>query len=349
MVRAKREIEPKDPKQPKREEPRFCRNTINLHVGRIRRLFRWAAENGYVEPSVHHSLLTVQGLQRGRTDAPESEPVRPVLDAHVDAKLRRVCRQVAAMIGLQLLTGMRPGEVVTMRVADLDMKADSWIYRPASHKTEHHGRAREIVLGPKAQEIVRPFLKTDFGAFLFSPKDAADERRAVARENRATPMTPSQRARRPKSNPKKAPGDRYTTTSYARAITVACEKRDEPKGKSKLPARPEIPHWHPNQLRHAAATKLRALYGIETARVVLGQHRARRAGRTQRACPTHGRTRGALRDHGAIRTDPKDTRRSAATCRQMRTRFVDTTTLRESAASDGRGTDELEHQRAESA
>jgi integrase len=31
-----------------------------------------------------------------------------------------------------------------------------------------------------------------------------------------------------------------------------------------------IPHWHPHQLRHAAATRLRKEHGLEAARVVLG-------------------------------------------------------------------------------
>jgi integrase len=34
-----------------------------------------------------------------------------------------------------------------------------------------------------------------------------------------------------------------------------------------------IPHWHPNQLRHTAATKIRQRYGLEAARQILG-HRS---------------------------------------------------------------------------
>ena len=29
-------------------------------------------------------------------------------------------------------------------------------------------------------------------------------------------------------------------------------------------------HWHPHQLRHAAATRIRRQYGLEAARAVLG-------------------------------------------------------------------------------
>jgi site-specific recombinase XerC len=35
-----------------------------------------------------------------------------------------------------------------------------------------------------------------------------------------------------------------------------------------------VPHWHANQLRHNAATKVRKRYGIEAARQVLGHRSA---------------------------------------------------------------------------
>ena len=64
-----------------------------------------------IPPSVHHGLKAVSGLRRGRADVRESEPVRPVPDAFVDAIRPHVSRQVWAMVELQRLSGMRPGEV----------------------------------------------------------------------------------------------------------------------------------------------------------------------------------------------------------------------------------------------
>jgi len=43
------------------------------------------------------------------------------------------------MIELQRLTGMRPNRVTAMRPVDIDRSQGTWIYRPARHKTEHHG------------------------------------------------------------------------------------------------------------------------------------------------------------------------------------------------------------------
>jgi integrase len=70
-------------------------------------------------------------------------------------------------------------------------------------------------------------------------------------------MTPSQRARQPKPNPKRAPGDLYDDGSYRKAIRRACKKLD-------------IPIWFPHQLRHSAASEIRRRYGLEASQVILG-------------------------------------------------------------------------------
>ena len=90
----------------------------------------------------------------------------------VNWPLKRLMLSRGAGKYVQLVTGMRPGEVVLMRACDIDMSGKTWEYRPESHKTEHHGIERVIFLGPRAQTIARPFLKRDLQAHLFSPKDA---------------------------------------------------------------------------------------------------------------------------------------------------------------------------------
>jgi integrase len=134
----------------------LCRNEINKRVGKIVRVFRWATENEHLPASVHQALSAVSGLKKGRTEVRESEPVKPVPQALVEAVRPHVSRQVWAMIELQLLTGMRPGEVCQMRSGDLDTSGKVWVYVPRSHKTEHHDRDRPIPLGPRAQEVLRP-------------------------------------------------------------------------------------------------------------------------------------------------------------------------------------------------
>ncbi len=256
----------------------LCRSTINKHVGTIKRIFKWGTENELVPATVFHALQAVSGLRRGRSAAKESVPVKPVPEVYVEAALLYVSApQVAAMVRLQQLTGMRPGEVTIMRGCDLDMSGKVWTYTPSTHKTEHHGIERPIYLGPKAQDIIKPFLKSDLTAHLFDPQDAMNAFYAERRRNRKTPMTPSQRKRTKKSHPKVTPMDHYTSESYRRAIARACEKADKVAREQHPDAKPDdvfVPAWHPHQLRHNAATRLRKEFGIEAARVVLGHRTA---------------------------------------------------------------------------
>ena len=64
------------------------RQYINKLMPVIVRAFKWAAAEEIVSAEVYHSLQTVEGLKRGRTDAPETEPVLPVDDELVNATLR---------------------------------------------------------------------------------------------------------------------------------------------------------------------------------------------------------------------------------------------------------------------
>ena len=237
------------------------RTSINRQVGRIKRMFRWAVENEYVPPEVYQSLSAVAGLRKGRSEAKENDPVKPVPEVWADAVEPYVSRHVWAMTQLQRLAGMRPGEVVMMRGCDIAMSGRVWEYRPESHKTEHHGKQRIVYLGPRAQAIVREFMRPDLTAYLFSPAAARAEFDAGRKANRKTPMTPSQRARKRKAKPRKKPGAHYTVCSYGYAIRKACEKAG-------------VPNWTPNQLRHNAGTELRRQFGIEAARVVLGHSSA---------------------------------------------------------------------------
>jgi integrase len=170
-------------------EKGWCRKHVNGQVGRVKRMFKWAVENELLSADRHHALQAVEGLKRGRTGAHDSEPVKPVPDEHVTATLPFVSPQVAAMIRVQLLTGMRPGEVCIMRTCDLNRTDDIWVYRPSRHKNEHHAHERLIFIGPKAQEILGRFLRDEEPeSFLFSAAEAEEEWRRLKHAARKTPI-----------------------------------------------------------------------------------------------------------------------------------------------------------------
>jgi integrase len=240
---------------------RLARRTINMRVGIIKRVFKWAVETELVPSYLYHGLSVVAGLRSGRSTAKEAKVIKPVKLDQVEAIAKAVNRHLSAIILLQRLTGARSGEIVIMRACDIDhsLTVDGkplWVYRPYKHKNRVRGQSREIYLGPAAQEVLKPFLTTDPLAYLFSPRLAREERYAALRQKRRSKIQPSQVSRK-KKKPKVQPSVRYTSRSYRHAIVVACRKLG-------------LEAWHPHQLRHTAATVIRQKYGLELARIILG-------------------------------------------------------------------------------
>lgn len=257
-------------------EEGLSRPVINSRIGKIKRVFRWAVSEQLCPPAVLQGLQAVMGLQRGRTEASEPPLIEPVSDEAINATLPHLPAVVADMVRLQRLVGCRPGEVCGLQPCDVDRSEAIWAYRPASHKTEHHGHHRVIFIGPRAQKILRPYLLRDAEAFCFSPADSERRRKRELREKRQTRVQPSQRNRR-KRRPAMKPDDRYYKNAYARAIHRACDKAFTPPdglSEEEQVAWRKAHRWSPNRLRHAAATEIRRRFGLEAAQVVLGHSRA---------------------------------------------------------------------------
>jgi integrase len=235
---------------------RLARKTINDMISRIKLIFKWGLANELLKPETVTSLNSVAGLRRGRSGAKETKPVKPVTMGHVDKIKPFVSRQVWGLVQFQLFTGCRPTEATICRPVDIDMSGKIWIYTPQDHKNSYRGHDRQIFIGPRGQEIVKEFLQDrPIDAYLFSPKDAAREKAALANSHRRQNQT---------ANPRKTSrvlGDSYGVDSYRRAIRSACLKAG-------------IPIWSPNQLRHSAGTRVRKQFGVEGAQLILGHQRA---------------------------------------------------------------------------
>lgn len=230
----------------------WCRSHVNKSVSRIKHMFRWGVENEIVGAGTYHALAAVSGLAKGRSPARETMPKRPVPDADIDAVQPHVSRQVWALIQLRLRTGARGGELVGLRSVDIDTAGKVWSYRPAQHKTMHHGIERVILFGPHAQRILAGFMADrPVGACLFSPAEAEAERHAGAPTHRRPDQRPNAR------ETERAVGGRYTSDSYRWAIKRGCRVAG-------------VPAWSPHRLRHNCATRLRAEVGIDLAQTILG-------------------------------------------------------------------------------
>jgi integrase len=256
----------------------LCRSTINSRVRRIRMMMRWAASEEIVPETIYARLATVSGLRAGKTAAREPKAIKPVDDAVVDATLPHLSNVVRAMVQAQRFSGARSGEICTMRTCDIDTTGPVWTYKPASHKTAHHGHQRTIFIGPKAQQVLRPFLKPlNPTAYLFSPRESEADRRAALSDARKTPpccgnSVGSNRKRRPK----KQPGERYSSGSYRKAVIHATDRADL-WAKAGMVIENDVrivPRWHLHQLRHGFASLVRRDFNLDSARTLLGHRTA---------------------------------------------------------------------------
>lgn len=211
------------------------RSGANRRTSVVKQCFTWAVEHEMAPGSVSHALRAVRELSYGRTTAPERPKVLPVPRDQIDATMPFLKPREAALVRLQLASGMRPGEACIIRPADIDRSATVWAYKPGRHKTEHRGKDRIVFLGPEARLILEPWLAKAKhpGEYLF-------------RGGGGTRWDPARPLRE---------------STYYRAIEKACRKAGVEK-------------WAPNRLRHNAGTNIRARYGIEASRILLGHSSA---------------------------------------------------------------------------
>lgn len=215
-------------------EKGWTRKSINTHISRIRMMFKWAVGEGLIPGDVYRDLQLLAPLKRGRTNAKEKPPIKPVAWEQVEKTLPFLPEVMQAMVKVHYLLGCRSQDVVQMRPCDLDRSSEVWLYTPPNYKTEHHDEDGEAPLlywvGPKAQEILKPMLEA---------------------------MRPEDWIFSTKSIPSRRTGAKgcYSTASYRRRITETCTKQG-------------LPRWVPLQLRHARLTEIRKQFGIEAAQTV---------------------------------------------------------------------------------
>lgn len=241
----------------------LCRKTVNQRIGFVKQIFKWGVGEEMVPAEIKLALYDISGLKSFETTAVDYAPVEPVSWEVVEKTLKFCSPIIADMVLVQFYgSAMRPQDVCNMRACDIDRGGEIWVYTPWEHKTEHKNRKAERWLGPKAQEILLPYLTAKAAtpeAFLFSPKDTLRYIKTEKRLNRKTKVQPSQaeRAKLAKENPKCKAGDKYTVNAYRTAIQRAAKAAD-------------AAIWSPNQLRHARLTMIRKDYGLEAAQVIGG-------------------------------------------------------------------------------
>lgn len=151
--------------------------------------------NGLVPTDTWQRLTALEPLHPGLDTVKPSRQVPPVDDAVVDATIPKCLRDVQAMIRIQRLTGMRPGEVCRMRKADIQEYDGIHLYVPPKHKTQRFGKARIVAIGPRAWEVLEEwYLRADPAIPIFGrTRDAYYQAvRAAALRAGVDPWAPNQ-------------------------------------------------------------------------------------------------------------------------------------------------------------
>jgi integrase len=245
----------------------LCITTIRDRLAAIKRMIAWGVENEMLPGDALHRLDAVAGLRAGRDGVKASKKVLPVSDQDIDAIVPYLSRTVRAMVELQRLTGMRPGEICAITTGQIDRTEDPWIYRPTQHKNKHRGKDRAIPLGPRAQELLDPWLKADPDKPLFSPRESRQyfdtHRRLTGKSTKEQREAWRRKNRRKRKKRGSTPREHemYSARSYGMCVAEACEKAG-------------VPIFRCNRIRHTYATKVRREHGLEAAQVLLGHSQA---------------------------------------------------------------------------
>lgn len=233
----------------------LARKTVNALIGRVQRAFRHAASEGQIPPEAATGVSALQPLKKGRTDAPDYAPREPAFWDDVAKVLPHLTPQVAAIIEALWHTGARIGEMCLIRSRDVDMTGPVWVFRPEHHKTAHHGQQRVVAIGPKAQAVLRRFVKLAPDRYWFN---AIDE--SLAQQEAWSAATPEERKKLGLrcARPGAVKRESLDPRAIERRLREACKKAGV--------------RFTSHQLRHAALTRIRDEHGIESARLIAGQH-----------------------------------------------------------------------------
>ena len=191
----------------------IARHTVNARLWRVKYMLAWALDEAIIPATVKAELTQVKGVKRGRSSAPERQPVRPVDDATIAATVEHLMPNTADMVRVHRLTGMRPCELCAMRWSLIDTSRLPWVYRvpPEVNKNDWRGelgQPRVVCIGPKARAILERH--RDGGDVPFSPVRAFGEYLEARRAARSTPIY----GRRKDAPPvPRVLGERWTTAA----------------------------------------------------------------------------------------------------------------------------------------
>ena len=261
---------------------RLVPRTINERLTKIVGLFTWAAQRDLVDETMPSRLQLVERIKPGRRGLKNPPPVEPVAEqlvmdttlaftrsADLAAERGETSRwlqntMLGLMVEIQASSGMRPGELVAMNLDELTLPQTPdgvCVYQPLDHKTAHYGKTREIGIAGEGLSALLQWL------------NLVEKLRAQGLD--AMPSSYLW--------PGKGGAGHLRASSYGQSIARICKRY-------------KLEHWHPNQLRHAFACRIRDRHGLDVAQVLMGHSKAETTQRYGR--PNKAKAFEALREGG---------------------------------------------------
>jgi integrase len=131
-------------------------------VGFIRTLYRWGARKKLVDKVLAADFLLVPSLQYSERikENPDREAAKP---EDIEAVLPHVPEQIADMIILLALTGLRPSELCNIKAGEIKTDTNHFgekepTFKPFHHKTKWKGKNRAVPLGDVELAIIGKYL-----------------------------------------------------------------------------------------------------------------------------------------------------------------------------------------------
>jgi integrase len=218
-------------------------------INAIRGMFAWGVSEEIVGPERLHALKTVKPLRHG--EVREGDKRNPIPEQHLRTSSKKMPPVIADIVQFILLTGCRPDEALSLRMANVEQRQDAWRYVPPKHKNTHRGLNREVAIGPRAAAVVKRW----------ATGKAPDELVWSAAD-----LVPPKRSRRKRTTiplrPRRMASSRITPERLRKLVARACEAA-------------EVPTWTPYCLRHTRLQAVRDQYGLEAAAAIGGHSEAR--------------------------------------------------------------------------
>ena len=180
--------------KPRRKRP-LARRVANQRARLIRRMFKWAAGRQLVEASVPANLENFEAIYAGelleidgqRITAQDPPPSPVSFQRTIFSGQLKISLAARVLLYRDVTTHPRPVSLKPFRCGPrISIEPGStWVYRPRWHKNLRRGLPREIQIGPRAQEVLRPWLRPEeTEEFVFNPRRTVELMREAARQQR---------------------------------------------------------------------------------------------------------------------------------------------------------------------